>query len=370
MPKIDAKKLATLQGEELLSTLEQDAVKNGISDIHITPQKNCVKVEWRELGLLQKLLDISHETFETMRRRIKFKSKLKLNVDTIAQDGQYTFAADSRFVNVRVATLPTRFGEKLTLRMLDPQHGIIALSKLGIAPEVEKALAELVQLPNGLVLVTGPTGSGKTTTLYALLATIIGKSRNIITLEDPIEYEIAGITQSEINPDRDYNFSNGLRSILRHDPDVILVGEIRDLETAQMAVNASLTGHLVLSTLHTNSAPESIQRLLSMGVSPYTLAPALRAILAQRLIRTLAEPYSKGAPVTDPSDPKIFGGQTAVTELLLVTPAIQKLILNLESTEAIVTEAKKEGFITMRERADALIAAKLTLREEVARVIS
>jgi type II secretory ATPase GspE/PulE/Tfp pilus assembly ATPase PilB-like protein len=272
---IDTKKISALQGEEMLSSLEQEAIRNGISDIHINPQKHAVKVEWRELGILTKLFEMSHETFQTVQRRIKFKSKLKLNIETIAQDGQYTFPAFGRLINVRVASLPSRFGEAFTLRFLDPQRGIVPLEKLGFPEEIKKKLMELVELPNGMILVTGPTGSGKTTTLYALLSTLAGKDRNIITLEDPVEYELKDIIQSQIDSEHGYTFANGLRAILRHDPDIILVGEIRDQETAQTAIDASLTGHLVLATLHTNSAIEAIPRLLSMGVSTYTFAPAL-----------------------------------------------------------------------------------------------
>jgi general secretion pathway protein E len=253
MTQIDPKKLDALQGEELLSTLEQEAIKNGISDIHINPQKSDVKVQWRDLGVLKTLLTISHEKFLTIQRRIKFKSKLKLNVENVSQDGQYTFPAAGRIVNVRVASLPSRFGEAYTLRLLDPERGIAPLEKLGFPESIKKQLTELSQLPNGLILVTGPTGSGKTTTLYALLSTLAGRDRNIITLEDPIEYELRDIIQSQVDTEHGYTFSSGLRAILRHDPDIILVGEIRDQETAQTAIDASLTGHLVFATLHTVS---------------------------------------------------------------------------------------------------------------------
>jgi general secretion pathway protein E len=269
-------------------------------------------------------------------------------------------------VNVRVATLPTRFGETLTLRLLDPARGILPLQKLGFPSAIETSLQTMAELPNGLILVTGPTGSGKTTTLYALLSTLIGKERNIITLEDPVEYELAGIVQSEIDPEHDYSFASGLRSVLRHDPDVILVGEIRDLETAQTAVNAALTGHLVLSTLHTNSAIEAIPRLLSMGVSPYTLAPTLRGILAQRLVRTVTDACKTGT--CDPAAHSTYGGQMAIAELLTVTPGLQQMILNLADTSAIEAQAKKDGFKTMKEWAEQALAEKKTTKEELARV--
>lgn len=367
MPNID---YTQLSGEDLLTALQRDAVAQGISDIHLSPQKKDVRVEWRMHGVLLPLLSISHEKYVDIIRRVKFVSHLKLNITTVPQDGQYTFEAGiagnkTKTVNVRVATLPSRFGEAITLRLLDPERGIRPLTELGFPQETEKQLRDLVELPNGLILVTGPTGSGKTTTLYALLSTIVGKERNIITLEDPVEYELQGVIQSQIDADKDYTFASGLRSILRHDPDVILVGEIRDLETAQTAVNAALTGHLVLSTLHTNSAVEAIPRLLSMGVSPYTLAPALRAVLAQRLVRTLT-PECRGKQC-DPSDHKSYGGQMSIPELLQVTPEIQQQVLNMSESATILETAKKNGYLTMREWGEKRVKEGLTTLEEVMR---
>lgn len=363
---INTESLSTLTGEELLAALEQAAVEKHISDIHLNPQKGSVRVEWRELGILQTLLTISHETFTTMQRRIKFKAKLKLNIETAAQDGQYTFTSGDRIVNVRVASLPTRFGEAFTLRFLDPRRGIVPLDQLGFPEEIRTQLQQLVELPNGLILVTGPTGSGKTTTLYALLSTLSGKDRNIVTLEDPIEYELGNIIQSQIDPEHGYTFASGLRAILRHDPDIILVGEIRDLETAQTAIDASLTGHLVLATLHTNSAIEAIPRLLSMGVSTYTFAPALRAVLAQRLVRTV-KPELKGK-IFDEADPKVFSGQCSLPELLTVTPAIRNLMLVQASAAEIEETARKEGYKTMHDWGKVLIENGVTTTGEVARV--
>ena len=366
----------TLGGEELLTALHAYCAEKGVSDIHLSPQKSGVRLDLRLHGVLRSLVEVSHERYETFLRRVKFESKLKLNLTNIPQDGQYVFRATvrtaeggerSRTVNVRVATLPSRFGEALTLRLLDPERGILPLEKLGFPQEIKKQLQDLVELPNGLVLVTGPTGSGKTTTLYAMLSTIIGKERNIITLEDPVEYELPGIIQSEIDIDHDFTFASGLRSILRHDPDVILVGEIRDLETAQTAINAALTGHLVLSTLHTNSAIEAIPRLLSMGVSPYTFAPALRAVLGQRLIRTLT-PACQHSKTCDPSAHESYGGQMTLPELAIVSPAIRQQILAFEQTKAIEDQAKKEGFKTMKEWGDDFIRQGVTTIEEVSRV--
>ncbi len=359
----------TLNGEELLEKLQQYCVSVGVSDIHTSPEKDHVRLEIRLHGLLQELSKITHENYEQVVRRIKFLSKLKLNIVNIPQDGQYTFKSEDRQVNVRVATLPSRFGETITLRLLDPKNGIIPLVDLGFPQDMKEQLDALVKLPHGLVLVTGPTGSGKTTTLYSLLSTVIGTSRNIITLEDPVEYEIRGIVQSEIDSEHGFTFASGLRSVLRHDPNIILVGEIRDLETAQTAIDAALTGHLVLSTLHTNSAIEAIPRLLSMGVSPYTFAPSLRAILAQRLIRTLS-PEAKAKGNYDPADPASYSGRIVLPELLTVSQQMRDMILVQERSEAIAEQARKDGYLTMKEWGNVIAEQGITSKEEIARVTS
>lgn len=357
---------ATASGEDLLAALQAFAVEKGASDVHSSPERDGVRIEIRLDGQLRPLRTVTTADYEAFVRQVKFQSKLKLNIQNVPQDGQYTFAHAERIVNVRVATLPSRFGETLTLRFLDPARGIVPLQELGFPKDAEAELLELAKLPHGMVLVTGPTGSGKTTTLYALLRSLIGTSRNIITLEDPIEYEIPGIVQSEIDPDHGFTFASGLRSVLRHDPNVILVGEIRDLETAQTAIDAALTGHLVLSTLHTNSAIEAIPRLLSMGVSPYTFAPALRAVLAQRLVRTL-KPELRGSSY-DPSSPDTYEGRMALPELLKVTPQLRDLILTQEREDRLEGQARKDGYVTMKEWGKALAEQGLTTAEEVARV--
>lgn len=361
-------KWETLDGAELLKNLEQHCTEKGISDIHFSPEKEFVRLEVRLHGVLEPMAHLTHKQYASLVRQVKFNAKLKLNVSNIPQDGQYTFQAPNRYVNVRVASIPSRFGETFTLRLLDPEHGIVPLENLGFPKEIGDKLQEVAQLPNGLFLVTGPTGSGKTTTLYALLSTIIGTSRNIITLENPIEYELPGIVQSQIDPDHDYDFARGLRSILRHDPDVILVGEIRDYETAQTAIDASLTGHLVFATLHTNSAVEAIPRLLSMGVSPYTFAPSIRAILAQRLVRTLSDECRKDGAKCDPSNSATYSGRKALPELLIATPAIRKMILENESADVIEEQAKKEGYRTMKDWSEMYLKDSITTQSEILRV--
>ena len=356
----------TLDGPSLQKKLEDYCTTEGISDIHFAPEKGDVRLEVRQHGLLVEIARLSHKTYSDYVRQIKFLSKLKLNVTKIPQDGHYSFTHKGRSVNVRVASLPSRFGEKFTLRLLDPSRGLVPLEQLGFEKEIYEKLAEIVKIPNGLFLITGPTGSGKTTSLYALLNTIAGKDRNIITLEDPVEYELPGIVQSQMDPEHDYTFATGLRSVLRHDPDVILVGEIRDYETAQTAIDAALTGHLVLSTLHTNSAVEAIQRFLAMGVSPYTFAPALRAILAQRLVRTLKPECKNGE--CNLADNNSYNGRTALPELLIATPNIQNLILDNASADEIEAKAKEEGYMPMKEWGKLLIERKVTSESEVRRV--
>lgn len=359
----------SMTGTDLLAKVEQYSVENGVSDIHLSPEKTFVRLEVRIHGMLELLGHISHANYEELVRRVKFRSKLKMNVTNIPQDGQYVFEAPNRQVNVRVASIPSRFGETYTLRLLDPERGLRPLTQLGFPGEMVKQLEEVAALPNGLFLITGPTGSGKTTTLYALLQSQVGKSRNIITLEDPVEYELPGIVQSQVDHAVDYTFSGGLRSILRHDPNVVLVGEIRDLETAQTAVDAALTGHLVLSTLHTNSAVEAIPRLLSMGVSPYTFGPALRAILAQRLVRTLKEEHRTGdIGKLDASDNAIYDGRMTLPELLMINDELREMILLNETADAIESKAKEQGFRTMLAWGGLLVNAKMTTRAEIDRV--
>jgi len=282
-----------------MNYIEVGAYKTNASDIHFQPEEKNVLVRFRIDGVLKPVFYIEKTTYEGLLKEIKYLSHLKLNITDIPQDGQYYFTINQRQINVRVSTLPTHYGEATVMRLLDIQKTTIPLEELGFEGVALKNMQEAATLTHGMVLVTGPTGSGKTTTLYTLLKSIDTKAKKVITLEDPIEYNLEGISQSQIDEDNDYNFAIGLRAVLRQNPDVIMIGEIRDLETAETAAQASLTGHLVLSTLHTNSAIESIPRLVNMGVKTFILAPAMDLIVAQRLVRKLCTNCAESKPLTD-----------------------------------------------------------------------
>ena len=398
------KKLEGKDGETFLKELHALAVAEGISDLHFFPEKAEVKLGWRQDGIMRIVTKMTHAEYTDVVRRIKFTSKMSLNVTNVPQDGEYAFPSGDYEVKVRVSSLPSKFGEVFTLRLLDPKRGIVPLEKLGFQDDIKQTLGEIVESPNGIMLVTGPTGSGKTTTLYALLSTLIGTGRNIITLEDPIEYQLDGIVQSQIDHKHGYTFAKGLRAILRQDPDVILVGEIRDEETAKTAADAALTGHMVFATLHTNSAIESIPRLVSMGVEPYLLAPALRGILAQRLVRKTCEKCKgKSAEQTQnvtPSSARLeaeacieggsgdkrgakskteacetcmgsgYKGRFSLAELLTIDKGMRDLILANAEQKEIEAYAKKHGFKDMRERGEEIVKTGITKMEEVVRVTS
>jgi len=271
----------------ILEQILKDAVRMRASDIHVEPRGENVAVRFRIDGQLQTIAHLPADMHRYVISRIKILAGEDIAETRLPQDGRFATEIDGRPIDLRVSTLPTFWGEKAVLRILDKSRALVSLSQLGFLPDTRKAFEELINQPQGMILVTGPTGSGKTTTLYAALHSINDETKNITTVEDPIEYEVAGVNQVQVNPQIDLTFASALRSILRQDPDVILVGEIRDLETAEMAFRAALTGHLVLSTLHTNDAPSAATRLVDMGVAPYIIASTVNGILAQRLVRRL-----------------------------------------------------------------------------------
>jgi len=273
---------------EILEVILGGGLLLGSSDIHFEPTKEEVRLRFRLDGLLYDASFLSHKVYSYVSNRVKLLSGLKINVRDAAQDGRFTIT-DETNVEVRTSTNPSEFGETIVLRILDPRTISLNLEDLGLRADDREMVMEELKKPNGMVLVTGPTGSGKTTTLYAFLKKIVNSEIKIITIEDPIEYHLSGIEQTQVDPAAGYDFENGLRSILRQDPDVLLVGEIRDLETADIALDAALTGHLVFSTLHTNDALGAVPRLIELGAKPQIIGPALNLVIAQRLLRRLCE---------------------------------------------------------------------------------
>ncbi len=314
-------KIESANFDVALNYIQVGAMKTYASDIHFQPEETYCSVRFRVDGILKNVFELKPETYDGILKEIKYQSHLKLNITNIPQDGQYSFKLNKRQINVRVSTLPTHYGETVVMRLLDARRANIPLEDLGFEGEALKNIKESAQLTHGMILVTGPTGSGKTTTLYTLLQSIDIKTKKVITLEDPIEYNLDGISQSQIQEDEEYDFGSGLRAILRQDPDVIMVGEIRDLETAETAAQASLTGHLVISTLHTNSAVESIPRLVNMGLKSFILAPALDLIVAQRLVRKLCD-CAESQPITEAEKAHIEKSLLAIKEKGIEAPTL------------------------------------------------
>lgn len=347
----------------LLNAMFTEAVKENASDIHIEPYENRLVIRFRIDGVLREVLQPDRVLAPLVVSRIKVLAKLDIAEKRLPQDGRISIKIAGHAVDVRVSTLPSGHGERVVLRLLDKKAGRLNLEHLGMAPDTMNLLDKMVHRPHGIVLVTGPTGSGKTTTLYAAMTRINDKSRNIMTVEDPIEYYLDGISQTHVNTKVDMTFARGLRAILRQDPDVVMVGEIRDVETAEIAVQASLTGHLVLSTLHTNSAIGAVTRLRDMGVEPFLLASSLLGVLAQRLVRVLCPDCKRPHPasasdckamaIDDIAPPIIYDavgcnkcnylgyrGRVGVYELIEITPTIARLIHDGASEQIIEQEAR------------------------------
>ncbi len=302
----------------LINAVLTEAVKEGASDIHIEPFENRLVVRFRIDGVLREVLQSRRAVAPLIVSRIKVMSRLDIAEKRVPQDGRISLKIAGRAVDVRVSTIPSGHGERVVMRLLDKQAGRLDLAQLGMDPATEETIGDIIHKPNGIILVTGPTGSGKTTSLYAALGRINETSRNIMTVEDPIEYYIDGIGQTQVQTKVGMTFARGLRAILRQDPDVVMVGEIRDLETAEIAVQASLTGHLVLSTLHTNTAVGAVARLRDMGVEPFLLSSSLLGVMAQRLVRVLCDKCKRGAPPTEAESRLINGHPDAARENLLL----------------------------------------------------
>lgn len=274
---------------DILAAVIAASVQLGSSDVHIEAEEKGIAVRFRVDGMLQEVAMLDREQWKRIINRIKLIASLKMNVTDQAQDGRFTIFQKNKEIDVRTSTIPTAYGESVVMRLLNPDSISLAFEQLGFRAPMLKKLQREIEKPNGMIITTGPTGSGKTTTLYAILKKMNTSDVKIITLEDPVEYKVEGINQSQIDYSKDYTFAKGLRSILRQDPDIVMVGEIRDLDTAEIAIQAALTGHLMLSTIHTNDAAGAVPRFLSMGVKPFLLAPALNAIMGQRLIRKICQ---------------------------------------------------------------------------------
>ncbi len=367
---------------KMVAVIIKHAISGNASDIHIEPTRDKLKVRFRVDGILYTSLFLPESVHEAIVSRIKILTNMRLDEKRKPQDGRFEARIEGREVDFRVSTLPTFYGEKVAIRILDKDKNIKTLEEIGFLKDDLEKVREAIKRPYGLILLTGPTGSGKTTTLYAMLQELDKERSNVISLEDPVEYNIAGVNQSQVKPEIGYDFANGLRTILRQDPDMIMVGEIRDKETAALAIQAALTGHLVLSTLHTNNAIGVIPRLIDMGVEPFLIAPTLLLAIGQRLVRTLCPDSKKEIDFSGPVKEKIlkdikdlspaikdkfkipekvyqgvpsgtcprgFKGRIGVFEILAKTPQLENIIFTNPIDAEIFKEARRQGMMTMKE---------------------
>ena len=373
---------------KIVAVILKHAVEGGASDVHIEHTGDKVRVRFRVDGVMYTSLILPTNVHNAIVARIKILAQLKLDEKRKPQDGRFSAKMDDKKVDFRVSTFPAYYGEKVVMRILDTGRGVVTLDMMGMSPEHLELVRKAIRTPYGLILVTGPTGSGKSTTLYSMLNELDREKRNVISLEDPVEYNIPGVNQSQVRPEIGYTFASGLRSILRQDPDIIMVGEIRDKETAQLAVQAALTGHLVFSTLHTNNAAGVIPRLIDMEVDPYLIAPTLILALGQRLLRTMCPDSKKELPISEsmqmmiekqfsdlPSDvrstltipnhvyeampsptcPSGTKGRTPVFEFLKMDKDLEHVVLTNPVEQAVYEMARKKGMLTMKD--DAILKA-------------
>ena len=373
---------------KIVSTILRYAIEGHSSDIHIEPSPTKSRVRFRMDGDLHTSLELPNKVHEAVVARIKILAKLRLDEKRKPQDGRFSATVEKRRIDFRVSTFPTEHGEKVVMRILDQSDATATMESVGFTGANLASVREIMKIPYGIVLIAGPTGSGKSTTLFAMLSELDRETLNIVSLEDPVEYQIPGVSQSQVRPEIEYTFANGLRSILRQDPDVIMVGEIRDKETAVLAVQAALTGHLVFSTIHTNTAVGAIPRLIDMGVDPFLIAPTLVAVIGQRLVRRLCPGAGKPFPIKDsiklflerefadlPDEyqktlppfkefyhasptaecPNGTRGRTAVFEILRMNKKLEEVILKNPVDEKIHEVARAGGMFTMRE--DAIVKA-------------
>jgi len=383
---------------EIVTHILSFAVKARASDVHIEPQEKATRVRYRIDGILQEKLTTPRELHDALISRIKILSGMKIDEKRVPQDGRFNFRSETEEVDLRVSTLPTAWGEKVVMRLLKKTGGVPDLTELGLRGRALRNLQEAILRPHGIILITGPTGSGKTTTLYSIIQKISTPKVNIITLEDPIEYKISGVNQVQVNTGAGLTFASGLRAFLRQDPNIILVGEIRDQETADLAIQASLTGHLVFSTLHTNDAAGALPRLIDMGAEPFLLASSITAIVAQRVVRQIHEDckiqynpdpkaleevrnilgplwpkdktqivLSKGKGCSECGNTGYYG-RVGVFEVLPVSEKIARIILERGTSAQIDKQAREEGMISMKQDGYLKVLEGTTTLEEVLRV--
>lgn len=381
---------------KIASTILRYAIDGSASDIHIEPTPAGVKVRYRVDGELHTSVILPSSTHRALVARIKVLASIRLDEQRKPQDGRFSASIDNRQIDFRVSTFPSTNGEKVVLRILDRDRGFISLDNIGLSQRNLSVLKNAITRPHGLILISGPTGSGKSTTLYSLLTELDREKNNVLSLEDPVEYFVEGVTQSQVRPEIGYTFATGLRTTLRQDPDIIMVGEIRDGETAKLAIQAALTGHLVLSTIHTNDAVGTIPRLIDMGVEPYLIPPVLICSLAQRLVRTLCAGTGRAIPVTEsirrdiemqqstlppqyrfpipetiyepeksPGCQSGMRGRMAVFEVLEMNPDLERVILKDPIDSELWRVARAQGMLTMREDAMIKSFAKLAPYSEV-----
>ncbi|MBK9572694.1 MAG: Flp pilus assembly complex ATPase component TadA [Rhodoferax sp.] len=350
----------------MLNALLTQAARDGASDIHIEPYERHSSVRFRVDGTLREVVQPNRALHAALISRLKIMAELDISEKRLPQDGRISLRIGTRAVDVRVSTLPSAHGERAVLRLLDKSESKLSLESVGMQGGVLDRLQHLIAQPHGIILVTGPTGSGKTTTLYAAMGRLDASHSNIMTVEDPIEYELAGVGQTQVNAKIDLTFAKALRAILRQDPDVIVIGEIRDFETAQIAIQASLTGHLVLATIHTNDAASAVTRLTDMGVEPFLLSSSLLGVLAQRLVRKLCTHcHGKGCTACAQTG---YQGRTGVFELLVTDDAIRAQIHQRASEATIRDAALAAGMVLMRDDGERLVRSGVTSREELLRV--
>jgi type IV pilus assembly protein PilB len=373
---------------KIVATILRYAVEGGASDIHVEPSPEKTRVRFRMDGDLHTSLELPSKVHQAVVARIKILSQMRLDERRKPQDGRFSATVEGRRIDFRVSTFPTEYGEKVVMRILDRSKSAVTLESIGFTEDELVTVRQLLTAPYGIILISGPTGSGKSTTLFTMLSELDRETENVVSVEDPVEYEIPGVAQSQVHPEIGYTFASGLRSILRQDPDVIMVGEIRDKETAQLAVQAALTGHLVFSTIHTNSAVGAIPRLVDMGVDPYLIAPTLVASIGQRLVRRLCEGAGKPVPLTEsmkvlldkefadlpaefrgripkfdhlyeaqttPDCPNGTRGRMGVFEILRMSKELEHAVLTNPVEENLYAIARKQGMYTMRE--DAIMKA-------------